>query len=124
MLTMLEVIKKLKLEFKLKLVVIGKFSSKETEKIFCDTLRNYSIQSEVDYKGYLPHEEAIKNLLQANTLDFFYKRIENDTIGESPQNISNTLLQGLPTIMSDFPAKRDLIEKNKNGFVIPANKKI
>ncbi len=66
MLLMLDVIKRLDSNINAKLVLMGKFASSDTEKLFNEALNTNLLHNKVFYKGDLPYEETVQNLLDAD----------------------------------------------------------
>lgn len=117
MLRMLDVIKQLDSSINAKLVVMGKFASPDTEKLFYKTVDAQSLHKQVVYKGNLPWEEAVQNLLDADIGLFLVSNNKRYLWGE-PVKYFEYSAAGLPVIITDLPAKRKLINKNKNGLLV------
>ena len=117
MLLMLDVIKRLDSNINAKLVIMGKFASSDTEKLFNETLKTNSLHNKVTYKGDLPYEETVQNLLDADIGLFLVCDKERYFWGE-PVKYFEYSAAGLPVIITDLPAKRKLIKKNKNGLLV------
>jgi glycosyltransferase involved in cell wall biosynthesis len=117
MLRMLDVIKQLDSNINAKLVVMGKFASPDTEKLFYKTVDAKSLDKKVVYKGNLPWEEAVQNLLEAD-IGLFLVTNEKRYFWGEPVKYFEYSAAGLPVIITDLPAKRKLINKNKNGMLV------
>ena len=63
---MLNILRKLDNSIKVRLILIGKFSSIDLENEFRQYINKYKITDKVDYKGYLSHEDTISNLMNAD----------------------------------------------------------
>jgi glycosyltransferase involved in cell wall biosynthesis len=118
---MLEVTKKSNDYFGTKLVLAGKFDSRETKSRFDGWIADGHLEKRVHYKGYLSHEETLSELLQADVGLILLGGRQRYDWGE-PMKYFEYSAAGLPIIMSDLPAKRFLIEENRNGFLVDFRK--
>jgi glycosyltransferase involved in cell wall biosynthesis len=117
MLRMLDVINQLDSNLNAKLIVMGKFATPDSEKLFYKTVAAQSLHKKVVYKGNLPWEEAVQNLLEADIGLFLVSNEKRYFWGE-PVKYFEYSAAGLPVIITDLPAKRKLINKNKNGLLV------
>jgi hypothetical protein len=117
MLLMLDVIKELDSSINAKLVVMGKFASSDNEKLFYKKMKEDSLYKKVVYKGDLPWEETVHNLFEADIGLFLVSNKKRYHWGE-PVKYFEYSAAGLPVIITDLPAKRKLINKNKNGMLV------
>ena len=115
---MIDVLKKLNNSINAQLILIGKFSTPVLEKNFWECVKKYNLSDKIEYKGYLSHEETINHLINADIGLFLLDDKERYHWGE-PMKYFEYSAVGLPVIISDLPAKRALIEKNGNGYLIP-----
>ncbi len=119
---MLDVMQELEPNLNAKLVLIGRFSSSDTEQMFHNRLKIDCFHQSVVYKGYLPLEETIRNLLTADIGLFLLCDKKRYHWGE-PIKYFEYSAAGLPIVISDMPAKRALIDKNQNGLLVaPQNR--
>lgn len=115
---MIDVLKKLNNSINAQLILIGKFSAPVLEKNFWERVKKYNLSDKIDYKGYLSHEETMNHLINADIGLFLLDEKERYQWGEPTKYFEYSAV-GLPIIISDLPAKRALIEKNGNGYLIP-----
>jgi glycosyltransferase involved in cell wall biosynthesis len=118
---MLELLRDLGLFINVKLMLIGKFASEAVHREFWKIAEEHNLTNRIDYKGYLPHEETIQNLMSADIGLFLVNGKERYNWGE-PIKYFEYSAAGLPVIISDLPAKRALIEQNRNGILINPEK--
>ena len=114
---MLEALKDIPVSIKVQLVLIGKFSSPRVERKFREMVEVDRLGGRVHYMGYLPHEETVMHLMDADIGLFLANGRERYKWGELIKYFEYSLC-GLPIVMSDLPAKRALIEKNGNGVLV------
>ena len=114
---MLEAVKELKKHHPIELTLMGKFRPFDLQKQYFLKIENYQISNNVKYLGHLSHKEAIKNLRESDIGIFLLERKERYKWGE-PIKYFEYAACGLPVIITDLPAKRTLIEKNKNGILV------
>ena len=114
---MLEVVKELKKHHPIELTLMGKFRSSGVKKRYSLKIEKYQISDSVKYLGHLSHKETVKNLGEADIGVFLLDKKERYMWGEPTKYFEYTA-SGLPVIITDLPAKRALIEKNKNGILV------
>jgi len=114
---MLELLRDPSLSMQVKLVLIGRFPLPAEHRKFLRIVEEHNLTNRVQHKGYLPHEETVQNLMSADIGLFLVNGKERYDWGE-PIKYFEYSAAGLPIIMSDLPAKRALIDKNKNGLLV------
>ncbi|MCD4712905.1 MAG: glycosyltransferase family 4 protein [Clostridiales bacterium] len=114
---MLEMLRGLNSLGNVQLILIGKFSSSELKRRFWQKAEDFNLVNKIDYKGYLSHEETVLNLLDADIGLFLLSDNERYNWGE-PVKYFEYSAAGLPVVITDLPAKRNLIEKNRNGILV------
>ena len=114
---MVEVIRELEKSVDIKLTLIGKCSSESLKKEFIQKVNKFKLRKKIQYMGHLPHNETIEHLMNADIALFLVNNKERYHWGESTKYFEYSAAS-LPIIISDLPAKRSLIEKNKNGILV------
>jgi len=115
---MLNLLSELRKAYPVELTLIGNFHSFEQEKQFFSDVDESKLGSGINYTGYLPYEQTILNLLQAD-IGLFLARGKERYKWSEPIKYFEYSAAGLPVVMSDFPATRALGEQNENGIVVP-----
>jgi glycosyltransferase involved in cell wall biosynthesis len=114
---MLELLKDLGLSMQVKLVLVGRFAWPAEHRKFLRIVEEHNLTNQIKHKGYLPHDETVQNLMNADIGLFLVNGKERYDWGE-PIKYFEYSAAGLPIIMSDLPAKRALIDKNQNGLLV------
>lgn len=117
---MLKVIREIKKNYPIKLMLIGKFDSIAQKKRFFSDVDKYQLNNNINYIGYLSHKQTILNLMKAD-IGLFLASGKDRYKWSEPIKYFEYSAVGLPVIMSDFPATRALVEKNKNGILVPGD---
>jgi glycosyltransferase involved in cell wall biosynthesis len=117
---MLDMIEVAQRKIKCKLVLIGKFPSDNVKGAFWKTVEDKRLKDMVVYKGYLPHDDIAAHLLDA---DFGLCLLDSRQRYHwtEPIKYFEYAAAGLPVIMSDLPAMKNLVKKNENGYTISLN---
>ena len=114
---MVEVLRELVKSVNVRLTLIGRFSSESLKKEFIQKVDEFKLNNKIQYMGYRPHEETIEHLMNADIALFLVNNKERYHWGESTKYFEYSAAS-LPIVISDLPAKRFLIEKNRNGILV------
>ena len=83
----------------------------ELQPLVEEMIRDLGLTSNLEVTGWLPHEEALRRLAEADIL-VHYSRW--DAI---PNAVLEAMACGLPVVASDIPGNRGLVVPDENGFL-------
>ena len=97
----------------LRLKLIGKFYPPAFE----SRLRSLRAFAKVDYLGWLPYEEAMAHLKNADIGIVLFHPAPNH-LGSCPNKLFEYMATGLPVVASNFPLWREIVEGNSCGICV------
>ncbi len=101
-----------------KLLLVGKFESNSYQQEVMQLIERLNLVDNVDILGRLPHPEVIRYLAVADVGVFLLQPMSDRYNWGEPIKYFEYSAAGLPVVISDLPAKRRLIEKNRNGILV------
>ncbi len=101
-----------------KLLLIGRFDLNSYREEIEDLVRNLGLQEHVELVGLLPHEQIPAYLAIAD-VGLCLLQPQHERYRETePIKYFECAAAGIPEVVSDLPALRRLVEKNKNGLLV------
>lgn len=116
---LLEVAKILKKssEYRYKVIFAGKFFEPKDEEYFNKFIEQHDLKDIVEYKGIVKGIEK-KELLEESDIFFLLTRYKNEG---QPISIIEGMGNGLCVFTTNHAGIPDLVENNKNGFIVSYN---
>lgn len=102
------------------LTLAGSFSTRKLKTKFDEKLSRLKLDSYVDYKGKVSHDE-VKDLLFKSHVGLFLIADKERYRWSAPIKFFEYSAYGLNIVMTDLPAKRRLIEEFDNGVLVNEN---
>ncbi len=102
----------------LDLVIVGSGTEERT-------VRSAADAGEVDYRGRLGRSEALE-LMAGATMSISVQtgRLARNRLGVTPLKIAESLMLGVPPIVSDLPGQADIVRSSPGGGVVPRTARI
>jgi glycosyltransferase involved in cell wall biosynthesis len=102
---------------KCRLTLIGNFTEEKTKRVFWKYAADKNVSDLIDYKGYLPHEEICHQLMKCDIgLCLLDDRLRYQW--SEPIKYFEYSAAGLPVVLSNLQAMKNLIDTNNNGCVV------
>ena len=103
----------------LKMLIIGEFRNKSTEKIYHNFVIHHQLSDYVTHIPYVPHTDVLKEISKAK-IGLFFADIEKSPRYDKAVNmkIFEYFSQGIPVIISDLTMLSDYVIKSEAGWIV------
>lgn len=92
--------------------------SGELQPFMEEMIRDLGLAGRVEVTGWLPHDEALRRLAEADILAHYSRW---DSI---PNAVLEAMACGLPVVASDIPGNQSLVRDGENGFLVGSEREL
>jgi glycosyltransferase involved in cell wall biosynthesis len=117
---MAEILSAIDSSTKCKLILIGNFSSHAIEVSFWRYAEELNVSYQIEHLGYLSHDETVHHMMSCD-IGLCLLNGRRRYHWTEPMKYFEYSAAGMPVILSDLPAMKNLIGLNKNGYVVQVN---
>ena len=108
----------------LELYLVGKMEHKTYAGVIDRLVSELGLEGSIMMVGHVPHSTVIELLVEADVGLFLLQPDSERYSWGEPVKYFEYSAVGLPVIISDFPSKRALVEKNGNGILVDATDEV